>query len=72
MIRADFNFSEAGIKKACGYVLGESNAVWENGKIVAIDFKPVKVILQKLICRGFPDFKKLEEKAIENCNICIK
>ena len=65
-IRADFNFSnsEEKIKIAKGYVIGEFTPTEEGG-----DFKPEEVILQKLIAKA-PDFKKIEELAIENCR-CI-
>ena len=64
-IRADFNFSnsEERIDLAVGYVIGEFTPTEEGG-----DFKPEEVILQKLIAKA-PDFKKIEELAIENCRV---
>ena len=64
-IRADFNFSnsEEQIDLAVGYVIGEFTPTEEGG-----DFKPEEVILQKLIAKA-PDFKKIEELAIENCRV---
>jgi len=64
-IRADFNFSyEAMEIKVCkGYVIGEFTPTEEGG-----DFKPESVILEKLIAKA-PDFKKVEELAIENCRV---
>jgi hypothetical protein len=62
-VRADFNFSnsEEKIKIAKGYVIGEFTPTEEG-----CDFKPEKVILEKLIAKA-PDFKKIEELAIANC-----
>lgn len=65
-IRADFNFScsEEKIDLAVGYVIGEFTPTEEGG-----DFKPEKVILEKLKAKA-PNFQKVEELAIENCR-CI-
>lgn len=65
-IRADFNFSnsEEKIDLAVGYVIGEFTPTEEGG-----DFKPEKVILEKLKAKA-PNFKKVEELAIKNCR-CI-
>ena len=62
-VRADFNFSdEAENITACrGYVIGEFTPTEEGG-----DFKPVDVILERLIARS-PDMAKVEALAIKNC-----
>lgn len=64
-IRADFNFSnsEERIDLAIGYVIGEFTPTEEGG-----DFKPEKVILQKLKAKA-PNFQKVEELAIKNCRV---
>ena len=64
-IRADFNFSDDAQKiKVCkGYVIGDFTPTEEGG-----DFKPEKVILEKLVAQR-PDFKKIEEMAIANCKV---
>ena len=62
-IRADFDFKEEamGIKACKGYVIGEFTPTEEGG-----DFKPVDVILERLIARS-PDMAKVEALAIKNC-----
>lgn len=75
MIRADFNFSDESnnVSRMAGYVLGQEMAVFNGDKIVAFNFRPLKVVIQKLFTKkGLPDFKLLERLAIENCNICVK
>ena len=64
-IRADFNFSnsEEQIDLAVGYVIGEFTPTEEGG-----DFKPEKVVLQKLKAKA-PNFQKVEELAVENCRV---
>ena len=64
-VRADFNFSnsEERIELAVGYVIGEFTPTAEGG-----DFKPEKVILEKLKAKA-PDFEKVEKLAIENCRV---
>ena len=64
-IRADFDFKEEamGIKACKGYVIGEFTPTEEGG-----DFKPEKVILQKLKAKA-PNFQKVEELAIKNCRV---
>ena len=64
-IRADFNFSnsENKIDLAIGYVIGDFTPTEEGG-----NFKPEKVILQKLKAKT-PNFQKVEELAIENCRV---
>ena len=48
---------------AVGYVIGEFTPTEEGG-----DFKPEKVILQKLKAKA-PNFQKVEELAVENCRV---
>ena len=64
-IRADFNFSnsEEKIELAVGYVIGDFTPTEEGG-----NFKPEKVILQKLKAKA-PNFQKVEELAVENCRV---
>ncbi|MCQ2589313.1 MAG: hypothetical protein MJ179_02710 [Treponema sp.] len=70
MTKAKFSFSNISenVKSFTGYVLGEVYDVVEvGGEVVEYTFKPVKVVMEKLITKGAPDFKRLEQMAIENC-----
>lgn len=64
-IRADFSFSDDAqkIKMCKGHIIGEFTPTEEGG-----NFRPDKIIILKLIAKN-PDFRKIEELAIQHCKV---
>ena len=60
--RCNFDFTDNGIKRACGFVTCEVTPTTDGA-----DLKVIKIILKKLIARN-PDYDNLEQVIMNHCS----